>query len=64
MSAQAPRMTGWVRTFFIIIGVISVIISFVALFRPMLTIEIVLLLIPLVLMLNGVSWIIQGAAGK
>ena len=57
-------MTGWMRTFFIIIGVISVIISFVALFRPMLTIEIVLLLIPLVLMLNGVSWIIQGAAGK
>ena len=64
MSSQSPHMTGWMRAFFITIGIISVTVSFVALFRPMLTIEIVLLSIPLVLPLNSASWIIEGAAGK
>ncbi len=64
MTAQEPLMSSWMRAFFIIIGVISVIVSFVAPFRPLLTIEIVLLLIPLVLLLNGTSWIVHGAAGK
>lgn len=57
-------MSTWMRAFFIIIGVISVIISFVTLLRPLPTIEIILLLIPLVLLLNGISWIVHGAAGK
>jgi len=63
MGAQ-PRMPGWARALFIIFGVISVIVSFAAMFRPWITVELVLILIPLVLLINGVSWIIQGAAGK
>jgi hypothetical protein len=41
-----------------------VIVSFAAMFRPWITVELVLILIPLVLLINGISWIIQGAAGK
>lgn len=52
------------RAIFVIIGLISVIISFAAIYRPWLSIEIVLFLIPLVLLINGISWIIHGAAGK
>ncbi len=52
------------RAIFIIVGLISVIISFAAIYRPWLSIEIVLFLIPLVLLINGISWIIHGAAGK
>jgi uncharacterized membrane protein HdeD (DUF308 family) len=50
--------------FFVAIGVVSVIVSFIALMRPMFTLEIVLLLIPLVLLMNGISWIIHGSTGK
>ena len=57
-------MPGWARALFIIFGVLSVIVSFVAMFRPWITVELVLILIPLVLLINGISWIIQGAAGK
>jgi len=57
-------MPGWARAHFIIFGVISVIVSFAAMFRPWITVELVLILIPLVLLINGISWIIQGAAGK
>jgi len=57
-------MPSWMRAIFIIIGVISVIISFAAIYRPWLSIEIVLLLIPLVLLINGISWIIHGAVGR
>jgi len=63
MSAPTG-MPGWMRAVFIVIGIISVIISFAAIFRPLLSIEIVLILIPLVLLINGISWIIHGAAGK
>jgi len=52
------------RAVFVIIGLLSAIISFVAIYRPWLTVEIVLLLIPLVLLINGISWIIHGAAGR
>ena len=58
------RMPNWMRAVFIIIGLISVVISFVAIYRPMLSIEILLILIPLVLLINGISWIIHGAAGR
>jgi len=58
------RMPSWMRAIFVIIGALSVIISFAALYRPWLSIEIVLLLIPLVLLINGISWIIHGAAGR
>jgi len=57
-------MPVWMRVVFIIVGLLSVIISFVAIYRPWLTVEIVLLLIPLVLLINGVSWTIHGAAGR
>ena len=63
MSAGV-RMPNWMRAVFIIIGLISVVISFVAIYRPMLSIEILLILIPLVLLINGISWIIHGAAGR
>jgi uncharacterized membrane protein HdeD (DUF308 family) len=57
-------MPAWMRAVFVIIGLLSAIISFVAIYRPWLTVEIVLLLIPLVLLINGISWIIHGAAGR
>jgi uncharacterized membrane protein HdeD (DUF308 family) len=52
------------RAFFIVIGLFSVIASFVAIFRPWLSIELVLILIPLVLLINGISWIIHGFAAR
>jgi uncharacterized membrane protein HdeD (DUF308 family) len=64
MTAGTAGMLSWMRAIFVIIGVLSVIISFAALYRPWLSIEIVLLLIPLVLLINGISWIIHGAAGR
>lgn|SRR3989304_4536244 len=42
------------RVFFVAIGVVSVIVSFIALMRPMFTLEIVFLL------MNGISRIIRG----
>ncbi|MCJ7455645.1 hypothetical protein MUP07_02725 [Candidatus Bathyarchaeota archaeon] len=61
---SVASMPAWMRAVFIIVGLFSVIISFVAIYRPWLTVEIVLLLIPLVLLINGISWIIHGAAGR
>jgi len=57
-------MAGWMRAFFVIIGIVSVVLSFIALNRPMLSLEVVLLLIPLILLLNGISWIVHGAMGR
>lgn len=57
-------MPGWMRAFFIVIGLFSVIASFVAMLRPWLSIELVLILIPLVLLINGISWIIHGSAAR
>ena len=57
-------MPSWARALFVIIGILSVIIAFVAMFRPLVTVEIVLILIPLVLLINGISWIVLGSAGK
>ena len=57
-------MARWMRWIFVVIGVLTVVISFVAMMRPLLTLELVLFLIPLVLLMNGISWIIHGASGK
>jgi uncharacterized membrane protein HdeD (DUF308 family) len=62
--AAGTRMPGWMRAFFIVIGLFSVIASFVAMLRPWLSIELVLILIPLVLLINGISWIIHGSAAR
>jgi uncharacterized membrane protein HdeD (DUF308 family) len=52
------------RAAYIIVGVLSIVISFVLLIRPRLDIEIILLLIPCVLLVNGIGWIVHGAIGK
>jgi uncharacterized membrane protein HdeD (DUF308 family) len=52
------------RAAFILVGVLSVIIAVVTLIRPRLDLEIILLLIPFVLLMNGIGWIIHGAAGR
>lgn len=57
-------MPSWMRAVFIIIGIISVIASFAAIYRPWLSLEIVLVLIPLVLLINDISWVIHGAVGR
>lgn len=62
--AAGTRMPSWMRTVLIIIGIISVIACFAAIYRPWLSLEIVLVLIPLVLLINGISWVIHGAVGR
>jgi uncharacterized membrane protein HdeD (DUF308 family) len=65
MTTTAPsHFSGWIRAVHIIVGVLSVVISFVTLIRPRLDIEMLLLMIPIVLLMNGISWIIHGATGR
>ena len=54
----------WVRVAFILVGVLSIVISIVTLIRPRLDLEVILLLLPCVLLINGIGWIIHGIAGR
>jgi len=61
---QVPtNMPGWARGLFVILGLLTVIFAFICMFRPMVTVEFVLILVPLALLVNGISWIVLGAAG-
>ncbi len=61
---QVPTsMPGWMRGLFVILGIITVIFGFICMFRPMVTVEFILVLVPLALLVNGISWIVLGAAG-
>lgn len=64
VKKMSKETQSWMRWVFIVIGVLSVVIALVAMMRPLLTLELVLFLIPIVLLMNGISWIIQGAVGK
>lgn len=46
------------------VGILLVIFGFVCMFRPLVTVEFVLILIPVALLINGISWIVLGSAGK
>ena len=58
------RAPGWVRALYVIVGILLVIFGFVCMFRPLVTLEFVLILVPLALLINGISWIVLGAAAK
>ncbi len=57
-------MPGWLRGIYILVGILLVIFGFVCMFRPLVTVEFVLILIPVALLINGISWIVLGSAGK
>ncbi len=58
------RAPGWVRALYVIVGILLVIFGFVCMFRPLVTLEFVLILVPLALLINDISWIVLGAAAK
>jgi uncharacterized membrane protein HdeD (DUF308 family) len=64
MWIYSKEMSAWVRAAFILVGVLSVIISIVTLIRPRLDLEIILLPIPCFMLINGIGWIAHGVAGR
>lgn len=64
MRIEAVQMSGWMRAWSIIVGIIAIVLSIMVLFFPLFALETLILFLAIALLFIGIDRLISGIAGK